>query len=322
MMLNKIFKEHKEYITSLAALIGMISALLYVAGFFAERVHWNFLGHVDVPEDHMEFLYRGGVIVINSLSVFLLYLISAFKSFDTRSFLIMASIITMLSAKYFIKIPVSIRRVIRLKHPHIFLWLGFSLLLLLIIFDMRPQSWPDLEKDLLFQKNPSVNTSSLKHFFTSYIGITGLWFTFFLLCHRVSGANTRNIDSEATTKPNNLFHDRSWFVKFFPIVKQTSFILMLAFLIYLPAVYGSYYYPRIHPIVQVLLTRDAPEELRLRIKENNAMALLYETMEDYVLYTRQPDPYIIKAKKSAVSALIVHKTADITDTCSFKFKLE
>jgi len=160
----------------------------------------------------------------------------------------------------------------------------------------------------------------------------------------------------------------------------------------LPAIYGSYQYLHIYPFVQVLLKKNASEELHpslfemrlfstnsnfqselneginiskallqefkkngiqmcqkdihsikkkdsqwLIIDNNNQhiytirnegknlsvykakeMALLFETKEDYVLFTKLQSPFILKIKKSEVSVLIFYKLADITKTSSFK----
>jgi hypothetical protein len=316
MIWDRILRERKDAIASVAALIGVLSALLYVAGFVAERVHWYLLGHIEVPTNHIEFLYRGGVIVINSVFVFPVYLVSRIPDFDAESVLVMASIVTMVLGGYFVRLPSILRA--HLKRPHGLLSLGFFVLLVLLLLELK--TWPIPQKDLLFQKNPSTNTSLSQQAFHRYVGMLGLWLTFFLVCRHVWGVTTISTNGGSTKKADvgYVIHRGSPIPRLFSFVKRMSFTLILGHLFLLPAVYGSLYYPHIYPVVRVLLANDAPQELRLCTAGISAMALLYETEDDYVLYTRRQAQPILKVRKSAVSALVFHKNADITDPISLQ----
>lgn len=311
----EFLKKYKDHIGTTATLIGIITASLYVVGYVAERVHWNFLGHIEVPTSHLEFLYRGGNIVISYLATFPLYLVGTIKNFNAKAILILTSILVMLIAKYFDKLPRSIHKFTRLKQPFGILLVSFFLLAIILLIELL--YWPPFDKNLLFQENPSVNLNLFKSFYRNYVGISGLWLIFLIISRQTWIQFTMN---NMNQKNRNGSYSKSVFVNLFPFIKKTSAIVLIIIFTFLPAVYGTYAYPHFYPIVQVLLINDAPDELHYQINKTDAMAVLFETNQDYLFYTTLSEQPVLKIKKSLVSALVVYKTADILDPNSFKVK--
>ena len=320
MFWGKVLKEHKDDIASLAALSGLVSALLYVFGFIAERVHWNFLGLVEPPANHIEFLYRGGIVFISCLAALPLYLVSIFKSFDIRTSLIVATIVTIIIGIHFNRIPKSILKTLRLRYPYIICCVGFFLLLILLVNMIL--DWPSTPKDLLFQKNVQKETYIKSLLFREHVGISALWLIFYLSCNRIHTVTMLNIHDKKNSNVNEkeLSQNISRFLPIFQLFKRTSFIILIILFIFLPFSYGSNQYSHVYPIVQIVFINDSPKTLQCQLNGNYLMALLYETHDDYVLYTRTPNQSVFKVKKSIISALVVHRSSDIMDDCSFQLK--
>jgi hypothetical protein len=313
MLLGNFFKEHKDVISSIATLIGVLTALLYVIGFIAERIHWNYLGYVEAPTDFIEFLYRGGIVIISGLAAFPLYILSSINSYNVNNVLLTASIVTIIIAISFHKIPKKILKVERLKYSHLILYIGFVLLLIILI-DLV-SDWPLMPKNYLFQEDLSKGTYTEANIFQEHVGISVMWLIFFLACRKVQNNTEFNTNVE-----RNLTRYLLWQSRCLQIIKRISFLITIMLLTILPFSYGSYQYSNIYPIVQVILINKSPETLKTKLNEGNFFALLYETDDAYVLYSRFPQKSVFKVKKSAVTAVIVHRSANILNDSTYRHK--
>jgi hypothetical protein len=172
---------NRDNIQTLAALVGLITALLYVFGYVADRLHWNFYGHVVAPSDHIEFLYRGGNIILSTITSFLLYLLLGITSVVR---LILVSILLLFAAT-FPKLPkrLAMRSSIQSCYP--LLWITFLLLVIVLLRELL-LNVPSVPDNLLFQTN-TLDNSARSDYFQRYSGVLILWFMFFLVGRRSLG---------------------------------------------------------------------------------------------------------------------------------------
>jgi hypothetical protein len=295
---NKEFTAYKDHFQTLAALIGVLSVVLYVFGYVAERVHWNMLGIIQVPADHIEFLYRGGNVVISSLVSALLYPIMSLVEPSLRTLLLFGVILLMLVA-IFVRGPGKSFGIYFSRYS-----LAASLLLLLVLSISELGNWPESRKDLLFLPAPADSSApDPAAFFQSYVGLLALWLAFYFTCRRIEtiAAAARKGDSSTTSdKPNAsasfLFFDSStWFVTMAATgeggkagsdaqasvetptpwgvsvwARRVALFVALVLLVGLPLIYGSFRFPHEYPIVRVLLAGNASSELK-----NSSSSLLH-----------------------------------------------
>lgn len=191
---RKIFTFDRDNIQTLAATIGVVSALLYVWGYVAERVHWNLYGHIIVPADHIEFLYRGGNLLMSTLASFLLYLILALDNLY-RFLLVSAIIISLILADRFHNIPTRLRALTRWRFGHPLLYVAFFFLLILLGYELR--NIPSIPENLLFQEALQLDRASITGYFNKYVGVTGLWLIFIIIGRRVAGRVKETSEPEA-----------------------------------------------------------------------------------------------------------------------------
>lgn len=296
---RKEFTAYKDHIQTLAALVGVLSVLLYVFGYVAERVHWNMLGIIQVPADHIEFLYRGGNVVISSLVSALLYPLISLTEHNGRTLLLFGVIILMLIAIFGGRAG---RKLFGKDLSRYTLAAGFLLLSVLSISEFA--NWPDSRKDLLFQ--PVLRDCLAPDpaaFFQSYVGLIALWLALYFICRRIetlatetTKADDSTVDVIPTTSASFLFFDSStWFVTMAaagegakagaddktnvkaPLqsvvnvwARRVALFVVLVLLVGLPLIYGSFRFPNEYPIVRVLLAGNATSELK-----NSSSSLLH-----------------------------------------------
>lgn len=344
-MPEKEFTAYKEHIQTITALIGVITVVLYVFGYVAERVHWNMLGIIQVPANHIEFLYRGGNVVISSLASVLLYPLLSLVELNGRTVLLFVLILLMLAVSFGRqgKQASSLERLWHYVPSAILI-----LLLALSILEFR--QWPESRKDLLFL--PSTADASANdvaaRFFASYVGLIALWLAFYFLCRRLERVkNSSNEEilrkSENTSDASTsfmFFNAAAWFVTMAVAsegdkshagdstsvnparpwivntwIRLAALIIVLILMISLPLVYGSFRFPHEYPIVHVLIAPTAPPELKTSLQVGDLkepMALLYETTGEYVLYRKPSQPAVLRLKKTDVGGFVVYQSKDVT----------
>ena len=186
---------NKDNIQTLAALVGLITALLYVFGYVADRLHWNFYGHVLAPSNHIEFLYRGGNILLATVTSFFLYLL--LNTNVVGLILVSLIIILLLLSVAFPKLPERVAERARIQSCYPLLWVTFLLLVTLIILELL-LNIPSVPDNLLFQTNTSEN-SARSDYFQRYSGVLILWLIFFWVGRRTLGFYS---DLSGTAKQN------------------------------------------------------------------------------------------------------------------------
>lgn len=343
--------ENKDAVQVIAALIGVIAALLYISGYVAERVHWNLYGHIEVPANHIQFLYRGGNIVISSLASFPLYLLLS----PLRATLVLSTILLLVAAVFYDRLPLRTRDAVRIRSSQPF-WIGcFVLLLILLLYELT--RIPNVPRNILFEMG-QVDTSQWGDYFRSYVSVTVLWLAFYIAGYgkqRRQTKSNRKPDAPADSQGQEagyarIDHKSEGWTFFFvgerlwgtagdravgelkqealttkgrafatgPIQQMLTASLMVAVVLiaFLPTVYGTFQFPNVYPIVDVALAKDPATDLATWVG-TSPKALLFETADEYVLYARQVTPNILKLRKSQVSAVRIIKECDITEPETF-----
>jgi hypothetical protein len=343
---------HKDNVQVITVLIGVLTVLLYIYGYVSERVHWNLYGHIEIPANHIQFLYRGGNIIISSLASFPLYLILS----PLDAALVFLTIFLLTVAYFYDRLPQRVRFAARCRSPRP-LWVGcFALLILLLLYELP--SVPYVPRNILFETS-GVDTSQWGDYFRGYVSVTVLWLAFFIASRRKrrqqekseeqpdmggaaegheSGFAQVNHKSEGWT----LFFvgERVWGVgrgraegeakaaeeaaanANAPATAPNkhmltaSLVIAVALIAFLPIVYGTFQFPNVYPIVGVGLAKDASADTGARVG-TAPKALLFETADDYVLYCRHAPPGVLKLRRSQVSVITILREGDVTKPESF-----
>jgi hypothetical protein len=336
-MAEKPPSGYREHIQTAAAVIGVVTALLYVFGYVAERVHWNLYGHIEVPTDHIEFLYRGGNVVLSCLAAWVLYLAEP-KSL-MRWCLLIAFAVTMLAGRR------EAARRGRERRANLSLYAGLFILLALSLHDLT--DLPEPKANLLFDPNAGCGAAASEGYSGSYIGLLGLWLILFLQSGWVMRRTADEADGSAvrdwamgappeagTPTPAGVVERRArWSIKAAAtklgellgrppsLVRRVSTTAAALMLVLLPIVYGLFKYPNVYPFVSVVPAKDMTDDSKQSLARAGALALLFTTDDNYVLYARRPEAVVLQLKKSEVSIIKVLKLADVTNACSFRDEL-
>ena len=354
-MSKNVLAAHKDNIQVITALIGVLTVLLYIYGYVSERVHWNLYGHIEVPANHIQFLYRGGNIVISSMASFPLYLI--LSPLDAvRAALVFLTIFLLATAYFYDRLPQRARAATRLRSPRP-LWVGcFALLVLLLLYELP--GVPYVPRNILFETG-GVDTSQWGDYFRSYVSVMVLWLAFFIAGRRKRRQQEKSDeqpDTESATEGHErgfarIEHKSEGWTLFFvgerlwgagggraaggvedaaeaatragpPATGPTrhmltaSLVIVVALIAFLPTVYGTFQFPNVYPIVDVGLAKDAPADLAARVG-TAPKALLFETADDYVLYRRHETPGVLKLRRSQVSVVTILRECDVTKPEAF-----
>jgi hypothetical protein len=342
---------HKEDIQMVMALIGVLTVLLYIYGYVSERVHWNLYGHIEVPANHIQFLYRGGNIVISSLASFPLYLILSPHD-PVRVTLVFLTIFLLAAAYFYDRLPRRASAVARLRSPRPLWVVCFALLLLLLLYEVP--GVPDVPRNILFEIG-GVDTSQWGDYYRSYVSVTVLWLVFFMAGRRKRGqlkesgeqpdtggaaegqeAGFARVDHKSEGWTLFFIGERVWgaggsrtagdeetaanadATAMSPNrhMLRASLAIAVALIAFLPIVYGTFQFPNVYPIVEVDMAKDATADTAARVG-TEPKALLFETADDYVLYRRHATPSVLKLRRSQVSVVTILRESDVTKPESF-----
>ena len=340
---------HRDTIQGIVALSGLLAALLYVAGYLAERVHWNLYGHIEVPPNHIQFLYRGGNIVISGLASLPLFVMLS----PLRAVFVFVTILLLVVAVSCHSLPLRAREAVHIHSDRPFWIACFVLLLILLLYELVEV--PEVPRNILFETG-RLDASQWADYFRSYVTVTISWLAFCAAAYR--SQRRRELDNDtpdATTMTEGqeghfvridhktqkwtLFFvgERTWGVgggadevKDAELVTKrralsagptqlmftASVVVTVALFAYLPIVYGIFQFPNVYPIVDVGLTKDVAPDMAARVG-TSPKALLFETVDEYVLYRTHDTPSILKLRRSEVSAITILKECDVTKPEAF-----
>lgn len=342
-MTSKLLTKYKDHLQTAATLIGVITVVLYVFGYVAERVHWNSLGIIEVPANHIEFLYRGGNVAISSLASIALYLLSTLLSLDAKALLLVVLLTLIILTNLFAPGRVIALGKVKFSLPRDSLLATFVLLIGLSVWELS--AFPNSRTDTLFQSPTVLETEHAVSFFESFMGVLFLWLVFCGTTYRarhlqtekpvqdagddrkddtgqqavaivISGqevwlnawAQGLGTETPAGETPRSV---PSRLVRF---LSGVGLIIALVLLLAMPLAYGSFRFPYQYPVVEIVLTEDAPVRLKSEFGQQVRVALLYETEKDLVTYRKSPAPMIFKVRKDIVSGVVVLKNANILTT--------
>lgn len=298
-------------IKHIASITGLATAILYSVGYVSDRVHWNLLGHIEIPFDHVELLYRGANVILGSLIDILIYVINDSIEGVSTGLTCWLSIIGIILGFAF-SISYSQSNKISKIFP---LYAGiFSLLNIIILIVLEFSRRPDIGQNILFIKNYSINIDAAHTFYRAFVVtlvFTGLLFYLFnnvskLVINNPLQKSIGQIADEKKSKAILLS------IRVFRNISLGAFIVMLVFL---PMVYGLFKYPNIYSSVDIVFKSNysRPEDLR---SEKIMKYLLYASPEIYVFYIQSANPYILRVSKSEVAHLIISEPRNIfADLC-------
>ena len=170
----------------IAALIGLITTGLYVAGYLAERSHWSLLGIADLPIEHIEFLYRGGNFVVSAVVGTVVFVWDAHKKIASALLVYsvcFALVFTWMTGRLTAKTRIfsTVREILLL--------LALVLLLTAVLFICR--GWPSLETNALFVASNRMESPNNIRFFFAYSALTiGMWLAYVTIRNNVAGSGS------------------------------------------------------------------------------------------------------------------------------------
>ena len=268
-----------------AALIGLITTGLYVAGYLAERSHWSLLGIADLPIDHIEFLYRGGNFAVSAVVGTLLFLWDVHQKLTSALlvyFVCIAILLTWVGAK---------RHAFNVVRETLLL---LSLVLLLIGAVALGFRWPHFETNALFGANNRLNSQNNVRFFFAYSALTiGMWLDYITIRNRPSPS--------ASALSTRLILGSSLINK---VLLGTAITSAVCLSVLWPIVYGSFAFPwDLYP-VKLTPATDAPAALKTEL--GSADFALVRVLNDDVLLMRQSGSYpILRIKRTALAAMAI-----------------
>jgi hypothetical protein len=96
------FEKFQNKLKTVVILSGIGVTFLYIIGYTSERVFWNSIGLLKVPTNHLEFLYRGGNVILGALADLLTFpqlLFSQLSNFSIITLLLIIGVVFLYLSK-------------------------------------------------------------------------------------------------------------------------------------------------------------------------------------------------------------------------------
>jgi hypothetical protein len=287
----------KNWVKTFGSVLAGGASLLYVVGYTAERVHWNVLGHIETPINHIEYLYRGGNLIIGSVADILLGIQDSAGAASHWGILLLVAFAGLGIAQVCAALASGTTRNLSRWRLGAMATFGASLVCTIFLSASLLNNWPQVMNNLLFELNQSFDEAAAHSFYRQYVCLALLWSIVLLTNFRIEALY-------ATSIPPGTGNDQSArsvsgrTLVLVKVARWTVVAIVAVFVVMLPLVYGTYKYPNTYATAEVLMKEDLVNKLT-----GKSLYLLYETPHVYVLYARTPAPSVLRIERSAIVGL-------------------
>jgi hypothetical protein len=270
-------------------------------------VHWNLLGHVEIPNDHIELLYRGGNVLLGSIADVVVYLFDDSIRTVVTGLTCWLAITGIISGLILLKTKLPKNQGITTKYA--LYVVVFSLLNMVILLFVEISHPPDIGQNILFIQGHSIDTDSADIFYRAYVFVVTLCGLLVYLFRKIA----KLMHDEQPKNSNSHVADENGQNIIVDIIigfRNFCILMLVILLVFLPTVYGLFKYPNIYSPVEIVFKNNhgQPEEL---LSVNIEKYLLYASPEIYVIYIKSPNPKVLRINQSAVSGVTIGKPRSI-----------